>query len=437
MYQWLDERLDITRFNNKVLRKAFPVHHTFFLGEITLFAFVVLVLTGIFLTFNYEPSTRLIKVAGYTDPVQAAYASILYIDSLPFGAVIRSVHHWSAHIMIAAAFLHLLRILLSGAYKKPRELNWIIGMLMLVTSIVVAFTGYALPYDNYAVTATRIGHGIAQSVPWVGVAVAQIMFGGDFPGSDHSIPRLFSLHVLWLPLALMGLIGAHLLIMVKQKHTQPKYAEKVAPGKILGVPLFPQQAVMSGVLFLVYVAVVTLIAGGFLAHPVEAYGPLSANTPAVKPDWYFLWIYGLLKIIPSHWEFTIPLFNGGKFGPEFWGGVLIPSILLVGGLLIPFFSVTKDGQKQRYLELPSQKPVRTSLTIAGLMFLIMGTLAGYIGDSGMEWLTIPVAWTLLIVAPIVTYFVCYIIMRAIWGKTWPQEPQIEFIGGAKGSAADD
>ncbi len=128
MYQWLDERLDITRFNNKVLRKAFPVHHTFFLGEITLFAFVVLILTGIFLTFNYEPSTRLIKVAGYTDPVQAAYASILYIDSLPFGAVIRSMHHWSAHIMIAAAFLHLLRILLSGAYKKPRELNWIIGM---------------------------------------------------------------------------------------------------------------------------------------------------------------------------------------------------------------------------------------------------------------------------------------------------------------------
>lgn len=437
MYQWLDERLDISRLNNKLLRKAFPVHHTFFLGEITLFAFVVLILTGIFLTLNYEPSTRLIKVDGYTDPVQAAYASILYIDSLPFGAVIRSTHHWSAHIMIFAAFLHLLRILLSGAYKKPRELNWILGILMLALTIVVAFTGYALPYDNYAVTATRIGHGIAQSLPWIGTAVAQIMFGGDFPGSDRTLPRLFSLHVLWLPLALLGLVGAHLAIMVKQKHTQPRYAEKVAPGKILGVPAFPQQATMAGVLFLVYVAVVTFIAGAFLAHPVEAFGPLSANTPAVKPDWYFLWIYGLLKIIPSNFVFTIPLFNGGRFGPEFWGGVVIPSILLVGAMLIPFFSVTKNGEKQRYLELPSQKPVRTSLTIAGLMFLIVTTLTGYIGDTGMEWLTIGRAWLLIVIVPVVTYFVSYAIMRAVWGHTWRQGPRPEFIGGAKGSAADD
>ena len=437
MYQWLDERLDLTRLNNKLFRKVFPVHHTFFLGEITLFAFIVLVLTGVFLTLTYEPSTRLVKVEGYPDPVQAAYASILYIDSLPFGAVIRSVHHWSAHIMIAAAFLHLLRILLSGAYKKPRELNWIIGILMLVTSIVIAFLGYALPYDNYAITATRIGHGIAESVPWVGVAVAQIMFGGDFPGSEHNIPRLSSLHVLGLPLALMGLIGAHLLLMVKQKHTQPKYAEKVAPGKILGVPALPQQGMMSGVLFLVYVAVVFLIAGGFLAHPVEAYGPLSANTPNVKPDWYFLWIYGLLKIIPSSFEFTIPLFGGGKFGPEFWGGVVIPSILLVGAMLIPFFSFTEGNVKQRYLELPSRHPRRTSLTIAGLMFLIMSTMAGYIGDTGMEWLTIGRAWLLIILVPIVTYFVSFWIMRAIWGHTWRDEPQVEFISGPKGSAADD
>ena len=120
MYQWLDERLDLSKIQSKILRKAFPVHHSFFLGEITVFAFVLLILTGIFLTLNYEPSTRLVKIDQYAEPVQAAFASIFYIDSLPFGAVIRSVHHWCAHIMIASAFFHLIRVLVSGAYKKPR-----------------------------------------------------------------------------------------------------------------------------------------------------------------------------------------------------------------------------------------------------------------------------------------------------------------------------
>jgi cytochrome b-561 len=320
MYKWLDERLDLTSLYQKVLRKAFPVHHSFFLGEITLFAFVVLVLTGVFLTLNYEPSIREVRLPdGRTVP--AAYASILYIDSLPFGAVIRSLHHWSAHAMIAAAFLHMLRILLTGAYKKPRELNYLVGLALLGLAVVTAFTGYALPYDNYAVTATRIGYGIAASIPWVGGTIAEVMFGGEFPGSERSIPRLFSLHVLWLPLLLMALIGLHLAIMIKQKHTQPRYAERVAPGKILGVPMYPQQMVMMGILFALYVGVMTMIAGAFLAHPVEAFGPPTPNTPAVKPDWYFLWLYGLLQIIPASWQFRL---FGATIGPEFIGGVIIP-----------------------------------------------------------------------------------------------------------------
>ncbi len=278
MYKWLDERLDLTSLYQKVLRKAFPVHHSFFLGEITLFAFVVLVLTGVFLTLNYEPSIREVRLPdGRTVP--AAYASILYIDSLSFGAVIRSLHHWSAHAMIAAAFLHMLRILLTGAYKKPRELNYLVGLALLGLAVVTAFTGYALPYDNYAVTATRIGYGIAASIPWVGGTIAEVMFGGEFPGSERSIPRLYSLHVLWLPLLLMALIGLHLAIMIKQKHTQPRYAERVAPGKILGVPMYPQQMVMMGILFALYVGIMTMIAGAFLAHPVEAFGPPNPQHP--------------------------------------------------------------------------------------------------------------------------------------------------------------
>ncbi|MBI5813601.1 MAG: cytochrome bc complex cytochrome b subunit, partial [Meiothermus silvanus] len=333
MYKWLDERLDLQRLNSKLFRKAFPVHHTFFLGEITLFAFVVLVLTGVFLTLNYEPSIREVTTPD-GQKLPAAYASILYIDSLPFGAVIRSLHHWSAHIMIAAAFLHMIRIHLSGAYKKPRELNWLVGIGLLVLAIVTAFTGYALPFDNYAITATKIGYEIGAAAPWVGGLLVNILFAGEFSNTNtQMIARLFSVHVLWLPLTLIALIGLHLLIMVKQKHTQPKYAERVSPGKILGVPALPSQGIMAGILFLVYVAVTTLVAGLFLAHPVQAYGPPTANTPAVKPDWYFLWIYGILQMIPSNWKFEL---LEATFGPQFWGGIFVPTLIILGAAAIPF-----------------------------------------------------------------------------------------------------
>jgi len=413
MYKWLDERLDLTSLYQKVLRKAFPVHHSFFLGEITLFAFVVLVLTGVFLTLNYEPSIREVKLPdGRTVP--AAYASILYIDSLPFGAVIRSLHHWSAHAMIAAAFLHMLRILLTGAFKKPRELNYLVGLALLGLAVVTAFTGYALPYDNYAVTATRIGYGIAASIPWVGGTIAEVMFGGEFPGSERSIPRLYSLHVLWLPLLLMALIGLHLAIMIKQKHTQPRYAERVAPGKILGVPMYPQQMVMMGILFALYVGIMTMIAGAFLAHPVEAFGPPTPNTPAVKPDWYFLWLYGLLQIIPAGWQFQL---FGATVGPEFIGGVLIPGILGIVALLLPFVDTRRD--KMRYMELPSEHPVRTSAILALLVFFLMSTLAGYKIDFQQQGSLLgnnAVLWTLVLGGPLLTFFLAYTLMRIFYGK---------------------
>ncbi|TBH21275.1 cytochrome b [Thermus thermamylovorans] len=419
MYKWLDERLDLSGFYQKVLRKAFPVHHSFFLGEITLFAFIVLVLTGVFLTLNYEPSTRPVTLAdGRTVP--AAYASILYIDSLPFGAVIRSLHHWSAHVMIAAAFLHLLRILLTGAYKKPRELNYLVGLALLGLAVVTAFTGYALPYDNYAVTATRIGYGIAASIPWVGGALAEVMFGGEFPGSDRAIPRLYSLHVLWLPLLLALLIGLHLAIMVKQKHTQPRYAERVAPGKILGVPMYPQQLVMMGILFALYVGIMAVLAGAFLAHPVEAFGPPTPETPAVKPDWYFLWLFGLLQIIPATWQFQL---FGAVIGPEFIGGVLIPGILAVVAILLPFVDTRKD--KMRYLELPSEHPVRTSAILALLVFFLMATLAGYKIDFQQQGSILgnnAVLWTLVLGGPLLTFFLSYALMRVFYGKAEEKEP---------------
>ena len=404
MFQWLDERLDIARLSNKFLRKAFPVHHSFFLGEITLFAFITLLITGIFLTFNFEASSRLVDANGQMVP--AAYASILYIDSLPVGAVIRSAHHWSAHIMIAAAFLHLIRILLSGAYKKPREVNWFVGLGLIGLAIVTAFTGYALPNDAFAEAATKVGYNIALAVPWIGEWIAQVVFGGSFP-TERSIPRLTMIHALWLPLLLLGLIGVHLLVMIKQKHTQPAYAEEVAPGKILGVPLMPHQALMMGAIFLIYMGLVFVLAGLMPAHPVEAFGPPSPTADVdPTPDWYFFWIYGILKMIPNSWEFTL---WGGVFGPQFWGGVLIPGLLGGVAALLPFLDTRKT--KMRYVELPSHHPWRTGSVIGLLVFFIVATMAGYM--EGLN-LSISLLWTLLIGGPILATVVTYAIMTALY-----------------------
>jgi cytochrome b-561 len=400
--RWLDERLDTSSLERKVLRKSFPVHHSFFLGEITLFAFITLVLTGIFLTLNYEPSTRQVALEGQQVP--AAYASVYRIDRLPFGAVLRSVHHWSAHVMIVAAFLHLLRIFLSGAYKRPREINWFVGLGLLGLVIVTAFTGYALPFDAYAVTATKIGYGIGASIPFVGQWIAEVAFGGEFP-TAQSVPRLYPIHVLWLPLTLMALIGLHLLIMVKQKHTQPRYAQHVAPGRVLGVPAWPHQGLMSGILFLVYLGIVFALGGAFIAHPIEAFGPPTATTPEVKPDWYFLWLYGLLKVI------TIPEFKvlGASITPEFIGGVLVPGGLTLVAAALPLLDSQRD--KQRYLELPSQHPVRTSVTLGLLAFFLMATLAGYKDELG---LSTGFLWALIVGVPILVTLVFIALIRALY-----------------------
>ena len=373
---WLNERLDLDRLQAKYLRKVFPVHSTFFLGEIALFAFVTLVVTGIFLAVNYEPSNRIVHLAGQAVP--AAYAAVVHIDSLPFGRVIRSTHHWSAHVFIAAAFLHLLRHLLTGSYKKPREINWWLGLVLLVLAVVTAFTGYSLPNDAFAVTATKIGYGIASSIPWIGHWIANLLFGGDYPTS-YSLRRLYPAHILFMPLLIMGATALHLLVVVKQHHTQPPYARRVAPGRILGVPMVPGQALMMTTLLFTYLAVVVIVAGFVDVHPVTAFGPPTAATPAVRPDWYFLWVYGILQMIPSTWRFT---FLGGSFGPELWGGVVVPGLVASALAAVPL--VDRSTTRQRYLELPGRHPLRTGLTVAIVAFFLVASAAGFHDTLGIS-----------------------------------------------------
>ena len=371
LVRWLDERLHVDRLYEKYLRKAFPVHSTFFLGEIALFTFLVLVFTGIYLAFLYEPSIAEVEIEGTRLP--AAYGSVVLLDRIPAAHLIRQIHHWSAHVMIVALVLHLGRIFFTGAYKKPREINWIVGLGLLGLTIFAAFVGYLLPYDQFSVTATGIGYNIALSVPWVGEYLADLVFAGKFPGSSL-IPRFYGYHIMLLPLLLFAGIGIHLLLLVKQKHTEPPAAKAHSTGgRLIGMPLWPQQSVIMVVLLLVLGGALTLLGTLFPVHPVEFYGPPAPETPAVKPDWYLLWVYGALRLVPGRMEVHV---LGATIGSEAIGGIILPGLVGLVLVLVPWLDRTNRA-KLDYLEPPTWHPARLGWGIAMVALLGVFTIAAY------------------------------------------------------------
>lgn len=374
LFQWLDDRLELKKFRDKFLSKTFPTHPTFLLGEIALFSFITLVITGIFLGVLYEPSIKGVSLFGATVP--AAYASVVRIDLLPLGMIIRRIHHWSAMIMIAAIISHLARIYFTSAYRRPREINWLVGLGLLGITLGAAFTGYLLPYSQFSVTATSIAYYIAKSVPWVGNWISRLLFAGEFPAAG-TVPRFFFLHVMLVPGLLMALIGVHLTILVKQKHTEPaankKRKEAEGGRKLLGIPVWPEQNYVSLSLFFFLLFVVVLMATYVPLNPIEIYGPPSPGTPVMRPDWYFLPIYGFLKLIPGDLSISIA---GGKITPETIGGVIFPGVLGLILALIPFLDRVKEPQ--HYLINPLHRPFMTSFGIAMAAFLAATTVAGYI-----------------------------------------------------------
>jgi len=372
--QWFDERLELRKFRDKFLAKTFPTHPTFLLGEVALFSFVTLVATGLFLGLLYEPSVREVSLFGAMVP--AAYASVVNIDLLPLGLIVRRLHHWSAMVMIAAILCHLARIYFTSAYRRPREINWLIGLGLLGLTLGAAFTGYLLPYSQFSVTATSIAYYIAKSVPWIGGWVARLLFAGDFPAAG-TVPRFFFLHVMLVPALLTTLIGLHLLVLVKQKHTEAaanrKRSEARQGSRLIGIPVWPEQGVVSLSLFFFLLGVVTLMATYIPLNPIEAYGPPAPGTPVMRPDWYFLPIYGFLKLVPGDLSIVVA---GGRITPETIGGVLFPGFLALLLIAVPFLDRT--AEPQNYLINPLHRPGMTSLGLGGVVFLGLTTLAGYL-----------------------------------------------------------
>lgn len=402
MRQWLNERLDLDRLSSKYLKKVFPVHSTYFFGEIALFSFVILVITGIYLLFTYEPSARVVAIGAKKLPI--AYSSIMGINAEPLGMIIRYVHHWAAHLMIASLILHMARIYFTGSFKRPREINWIIGVILLGLTVFASFTGYLLPFDAFSTTATGIGYEIANSIPFIGHGIANFVFAGTFP-SIGTIPRFFGYHVVIIPMIFFAVIGVHLLIMVKQKHTQPKENKAITGGtKILGIPLFPQQASLMLFLFLIISSVLFLMASILPVHPSQFFGPPTLVTPQVKPDWYFLWIFGILKLIPGY--LTIPLTKTAAIDPEVIGGIIIPSLIILFILAVPFLS--KSKKRVDYMEPASERPIGTALGVAFIVFFITLSVMSY--QASLD-ISIPLARILAFALPIASFFITLLFVR--------------------------
>ena len=229
-----------------MLRYVFPDHWSFLLGEIALYSFVVLVGTGIFLALYYTPGdSQVIYHGPYAllngEQMSEAYRSVLDLSfNVPAGLLMRQVHHWAADVFIAAIVLHLVRIFFTGAYRKPRDLNYFIGLTMLMLAILEGFLGYSLVDDLLSGMGLAIAYSVAMSIPLIGGQLAALVWDGQFPGSSSFLPRLEILHVLLLPLALIGLITAHLVIIMRQHHSQfpgPGAASATSSARRCGRPM--------------------------------------------------------------------------------------------------------------------------------------------------------------------------------------------------------
>ena len=370
---WLDDRFHGATGLRSFFRKIFPDHWTFLLGEIALYSFIILLLTGTFLTFFFQPSMTSVVYHGSYTPLHGvrmseAYASTLNISfDVRGGLLMRQIHHWAADLFMAAIFAHMLRIFFTGAYRKPREVNWLIGIVLLTLGLLEGLFGYSLPDDLLSGAGLRILEGVMQSIPVVGTYLAYFLFGGPFPGHDI-VPRLYILHVLLIPGLILALVTAHLFIMFHQKHTQMP-GQGRTDRNVVGAPMYPYFMAKTGAFFFFIFGVLSLAATFAQINPVWLYGPYTpiAMSAGSQPDFYMGMLEGALRVMVP-WEWNI-------FGHTISFNVLIPALVPLGAIFTlaavwPFIEqwVTGDRREHHVNDRPRNAPTRTALGIAAVTF---------------------------------------------------------------------
>ena len=378
---WLDDRTSAAKPTSYLLKKVFPDHWSFMLGEIAMFSLIILLVTGTFLTFWFVPSSgKVIYNGSYVPlkgiPMSEAFKSTVDISfDVRGGLIMRQIHHWSALLFTVSITVHMFRVFFTGAFRKPREINWVIGTILSLLAINEGFTGYSLPDDLLSGTGIRAAEGFIQSVPVLGSYMAFFLFGGAFPG-EAIIPRLFTVHVLLLPAVIIGLFTAHIVLVAVHKHTQYP-----GPGKtnenVIGYPFMPVYMAKAGGFFFFVFGITTLMAALVTINPIWLYGPYDPSpvTAGSQPDWYMGFADGALRLFPGFFEFNI-------FGHTLSLNVFIPSLIVMPLLYsiagaYPFIEswVTGDKREHHLLDRPRNAPTRTGLGVMAISFYLILFLA--------------------------------------------------------------
>ncbi|HVM26382.1 MAG TPA: cytochrome bc complex cytochrome b subunit [Mycobacteriales bacterium] len=379
--RWVDDRLGSSNFVRRSLNKVFPDHWSFMLGEIALYSFIILLLSGTYLAFFYTPSLAEVVYDGSFTPLVGVEMSEAYESTLNIafdvrgGLIMRQIHHWAALLFVVSIVVHLMRVFFTGAFRKPRELNWVIGVLLLILAILEGFAGYSLPDDLLSGTGLRIAWSIMLAVPVVGTWVAFLFFGAEYPGTEF-LDRLYIAHVFIVPLILLGLITAHMMMIWYQKHTQ-----FAGPGRteenVVGSRLYPAYAAKAGGFFFLVFAVLAAMGGLFQINPVWLYGPYNPSqvTAGSQPDWYVGWLDGATRLMPG-WEVS-------GLGHTLAINVIVPAVVIPGliftlMLAYPWLEqrFTGDRDFHHILDRPRDAPVRTAIGAMSLSFYLVLWISG-------------------------------------------------------------
>ena len=370
---YLEERTSISVVVKEFGRKIFPDHWSFLLGEVALYSFIVILLSGTFLTFFFQASMAETVYHGSWVPLKGIEMSSALNSTLNIsfdvrgGLLMRQIHHWAALLFVAAIGLHMLRIFFTGSFRKPRELNWVIGFTLFILAMAEGFTGYSLPDDLLSGNGLRIIDGMVKGLPVVGTWISFLLFGGEFPGTAI-VGRLYTLHILLLPALVVALIAIHLVFVVVHKHTQYAGPGRTQ-GNVVGYPILPVYAAKAGGFFFIVFGVIALMASFFTINPIWMYGPYDPSpvSAGTQPDWYIGFADGALRLVPPGLEFV--------WLDRTWSFNIIIPVLVLGLFIVlvaiyPFIEawVTGDRREHHITDRPRNNSTRTAIGAAGVTF---------------------------------------------------------------------
>ncbi len=351
LYGWLNQRYNLDSLLQFAKKKEVPVHREsvwYYFGGVTLFLFIIQVITGILLLLYYRPGA------------ESSFESVQFLlTQVEFGWLIRSLHSWSANLMVLSAFIHMFSNFFTQSYRHPRELTWLTGMLLFFLVLGFGFSGYLLPWNELAFFATKVGTDIVGAVPLVGEPLLIFLRGGEDVGGA-TLSRFFGFHVAVLPMIFSLLLGLHLMFVQMQGMSEPIAQSTVASDQKRSMPFFPSFVLRDVMLWLLVLNVLAILAVFFpwdLGKKADLFAPAPAG---IKPEWYFLFMFQTLKFIPGH-----VLFLEGELL-----GILIFGVAGLLWTLVPFLD--RRGQRDQ------GNPLLRFMGVIVVIFIVAMTLVGFI-----------------------------------------------------------